>query len=42
VVCWHDPSQAAFDDFNEPEIVGNEAFTVNPLQPANVGVILGF
>ncbi len=42
VVCWHDPSQPAASDFNEPLYAGNEAFAVTALQPVNVGVILGY
>lgn len=42
VICWDDPSQAAYNDFNAPQAGTNAAFTVDALQPTGLGVIVGY
>ena len=42
VLCWDDPSQIASNHFNVSQSADNGAFTVSSLQPASIGVILGY
>jgi hypothetical protein len=42
IACWDDPSQTSYNRFNASQAADKNAFTVNSLQAANIGVILGY